>query len=434
MCMISCSCGRVAWTKTGENLGLTRVELSRREPDLSFSERLKGAVVRSKSRSQKIDAIVKKAISKQLDAESPVHVGDGEFLMKVGVGSPSVSFDAIVDTGSDLIWTQCMPCIQCYKQPSPIFDPSKSSTYSKVPCGSDLCNALQLKYCSHDCTYLYLYGDLSSTSGVLSYETFTIGNATRVPEIAFGCGNNNQGEGFQQGGGLVGLGRGPLSLTSQLASKSMVDSKFSYCLLPITDSTSKTSPLFFGNDAALSGAKTLELIRSSTIPTFWYIPITGITVDGSALDIPPGTFDLKANGSGGMIIDSGTTVTILDEAAYSPLKAAIQSAVHLTPADGSSTGLDLCYKMPSAGSVKPTFPSLTFNFKGGIDYEIPTENYFIEIDDGKEQLLCLAVLGSSGLLASGPSIFGNVQQQNYHILYNDADNILSFKPTTCDSL
>lgn len=425
--MISCSSDRLfsAWPKSSSDIENVRVRVNmtrRSEGELSFAERIRTAVDRSKGRTKKIEGLIRG----KLDAETPVEVGDGEFLMSVGVGTPSVSFEAIVDTGSDLIWTQCKPCQECFSQPTPIFDPSKSSTFSTIPCGDSLCDALGSTQtgCSPDCTFMYQYGDGSFTSGDLASETLSVGSS-KVKGIAFGCGHDNEGQGFSQGGGLVGLGRGGLSLISQLGSKA--ENMFSYCLLSITDSSSQTSPLFFGEGASLSGGKTMSLIKSSIIPTFWYIPVTGVTLNGKAVDIPPGTFDLQPDGSGGMIIDSGTTVTILDEAAYSPLKEAIQSAIHLTPVDGSSTGLDLCYGTSSTQDL--TLPTLTFNFKGGVDYELPPDNFFIQVS---QDLSCLAMLGvPSGNI---PSIFGNIQQQNFHILYNDAHNTLSFKPTKCDSL
>ncbi|XP_057813905.2 aspartic proteinase nepenthesin-2-like [Cryptomeria japonica] len=426
--MISCSSDRLfsAWPKSSSNENVKiRVNMTRRsEPELSIPERLRLAVDRSKGRMKKIGAFTKQKIGGRLDAETPVEVGDGEFLMSVGVGTPSVSFEAIVDTGSDLIWTQCKPCEDCFSQPTPIFDPSKSSTFSTIPCSDSICDALGNTQtgCTPDCTFMYQYGDGSFTSGDLAYETLSIGSS-KVKGIAFGCGHDNEGQGFSQGGGLVGLGRGGLSLLSQLGSKT--ENMFSYCLLSITDSSSQTSPLFFGEGASLSGAKSMSLIKSSIIPTFWYVPITGITINGKAVDIPPGTFDLQPDGSGGMIIDSGTTITYLDDAAYSPMKDAIQSAIHLTPVDGTSTGLDLCY---GTSSSKVTLPTLVFNFKGGVDYELPADNVFIQIS---ANLLCLAMLGEP---SGNPSIFGNIQQQNFHILYNNAKNTLSFKPTKCDSL
>ncbi|XP_059073584.1 aspartic proteinase nepenthesin-1-like [Cryptomeria japonica] len=382
--MISCSSDRLfsGWPKSSsdENVKI-RVNMTRRsERELGFSERLGLAVDRSKKRMKKIEALIRG----QLDAETPVEVRDGEFLMSVALRTPSVS----------LARTASLSLRQSSTPPSPPHFPQFPA-----------------------------YGDGSFTSGDLAYETLSIGSS-KVKGIAFGCGHDNEGQGFSQGGGLVGLGRGGLSLISQLGSKA--ENMFSYCLLPITDSSSQTSTLFFGEGASLSGgAKTLPLIKSSIIPTFWYIPITGITLNGKALDIPPGTFDLQSDGSGGMIIDSGTTVTILDQAAYSPLKEAIQSAIDLTPVDGSSTGLDLCYHTSSAHL---TLPTLVFKFKGGVDYELPADNFFIQ---ASENLLCLAMLGEP---SGNPSIFGNIQQQNFHILYNNAQNTLSFKPTKCDSL
>ncbi|XP_057853997.1 aspartic proteinase nepenthesin-2-like [Cryptomeria japonica] len=313
-----------------------RVNLTRRsEGDFNFTQRLSGAVDRSKIRMNMIEAFVKQRIAGQLDTETPLHVGNGEFLMNVAVGTPSVSFEAIVDTGSDLIWTQCRPCRNCYTQSTLIFDPSKSSTYSRVPYTNSLCNALKRfkTGCNPDCMFNYRYGDGSETSGDLAYESFSIGSGSgsMVAGIAFGCGHDNQGRGFSQGGGLVGLGRGALSLISQLGSK--VHNKFSYCLLSITDSPSQTSPLIFGEGGSLSGANTISLIKNCAIPSFWYIPVTGITLNGEAVNIPSGTFDLQSNGAGGMIIDSGTTLTYPIEAAYSRVKGAIQAAIDLTPTD-----------------------------------------------------------------------------------------------------
>ncbi|XP_057839425.1 aspartic proteinase nepenthesin-1-like [Cryptomeria japonica] len=398
-----------------------RANLTRRsEEGIDSTQRLRRAVDRSKRRMNTIEAFVEQQIAGQFDAETPIRVAGGEFLMDVAVGTPSVSFEAIVDTGSDLIWTQCMPCQKC-DQATPIFDPSKSSTYSRVPCTNSLCYALGVSKtgCNPDCTYDYTYVS-GETSGDLAYESLSIGSGSgsNVPRIAFGCSHNSQG--LSPYAGLVGLGRGLLSLISQLGP--MVDNKFSYCLLPRTDSSSQTSLLIFGESASLSGANTFAFIKNSAFPSFWYIPLTGITLNGKPVNIPAGTFDLQSNGRGGMIIDSGTTLTYLVEAAYTPLREAIQSAIDLTPTDGSSVGFDLCYQT----SGKVALPSLTFNFAGSVNYELPPENVFVR---ASENLLCLAMGAMRGL-----SIFGNVQQQNFQILYDNAQNTLSFKPAKCDSL
>ncbi|KAJ6846536.1 aspartic proteinase nepenthesin-1-like [Iris pallida] len=442
----SCAAAANATAAGGLRVDLTRVDSSR---NFSKLELLQRATLRSNHRMSRlvtrmhvVDAGASKAASSAAAANgrSPVHAGNGEFLMDLSIGTPSVPFSAIVDTGSDLVWTQCKPCVECFDQPTPIFDPSSSSTFSKLPCAADLCSALPTSTCNSDgaCEYLYTYGDSSSTQGVLGSETFTFGSskdAVSVPHVGFGCGDKNEGGGFSQGSGLVGLGRGPLSLTSQLGV-----SKFSYCLTSL-DETSKKSPLLFGSLAVLkeSGGGGGTAVLSTPIsknplqPSFYYLSLKGITVGGARVKIPSTTFELQSDGTGGLIIDSGTSITYLEEAGYKAVKKAFLSQVKLPVADGSDVGLDLCFSMPTgsssaaaAGTTDVEVPKLTFHFEGA-DLELPGENYMVL--DSNSGLLCLTMMGSSGM-----SIFGNFQQQNTQILYDLEKNTLSFVPANCADL
>ncbi|GAB4827863.1 hypothetical protein Ancab_034747 [Ancistrocladus abbreviatus] len=85
------------------------------------------------------------AIKAMLDGtsniDSPVNSGSGEFLMNLAIGTPPESFAAIMDAGSDLIWTQCEPCTQCFSQRNPIYNPQDSSSFSQPPRSSQLCQA-----------------------------------------------------------------------------------------------------------------------------------------------------------------------------------------------------------------------------------------------------------------------------------------------------
>ncbi|KAL4317858.1 hypothetical protein GQ457_18G013970 [Hibiscus cannabinus] len=65
-------------------------------------------------------------------AEAEIIVDSGEYLLNISLSTPGFDVVAIADTGSDLIWTQCKSCSQCFKQDAPLFDPSKSSTYRKI--------------------------------------------------------------------------------------------------------------------------------------------------------------------------------------------------------------------------------------------------------------------------------------------------------------
>nr|CAD1825111.1 unnamed protein product [Ananas comosus var. bracteatus] len=398
-----------------------RVDLTHIDSKGNFSklELLQRAAHRSHHRMSRLIARTTKAAGSSSQVQAPVHAGNGEFLMDLAIGTPSVPFSAILDTGSDLIWTQCKPCVDCFSQSTPIFDPSTSKTYSKLPCSSALCQALPTFSCKSDCEYLYSYGDSSSTQGVLASETFTFGS-TKVGHVAFGCGDTNEGDGFSQGAGLVGLGRGPLSLISQLGL-----GKFSYCLTSLD--SSKKSPLIFGSLADLSsGASSTPLVKNPTQASFYYLTLKGITVGATPLQIPSSTFALQEDGTGGLIIDSGTSITYLEQAGYKPLKKAFAAQMQLPVADGSAIGLDLCFSLPSDSSSSVEVPKLVLHFDGA-DLDLPANNYMI--GDSSSGLLCLTVMGSRGM-----SILGNFQQQNMQILYDVDNGKLSFAPAQCDQL
>lgn len=413
-----------------ENLGF-RVELKRVDhgQNLTKFERLQRGIKRGKHRLQRLNAMV--LASKSGDSssssvfETPVKAGNGEFLMKLSIGTPPESLSAIMDTGSDLIWTQCLPCSNCFDQKTPIFDPKKSSSFSKLSCSSSLCEALPTSTCSDGCEYFYAYGDYSSTEGVLASETFSFGDVS-VDGIGFGCGGDNEGDGFSQGAGLVGLGRGPLSLVSQLK-----EPKFSYCLTSMAGD-SETSPLLMGSLARVNkndtsfAAKTTPLIKNPSQPSFYYLSLQGISVGDTLLPIEKDTFSIKEDGSGGLIIDSGTTITYLEHKGFDVLKKEFVSQMKDLSVDNSgSQGLDLCFNLPKDSNTVEV-PKIVFHFKDA-DLELPAENYILsDLDLG---VLCLAMGGSSGM-----SIFGNIQQQNMLVVHDLEKESLSFIPTQCDQL
>lgn len=283
-----------------------------------------------------------------------------------------------------------------------------------------MCRNNGFYFSSAQCEYSYVYGDKSFTKGILSYETFTL-SSQNVSHIVFGCGKNNSGVSFPEGSGLVGFGRGPLSLVSQLGPS--MGNNFSYCLIPFL--SSKIGSLFLGNNVALNSCNvnSTPIIQSSSNPSYYYLSLARISVNGKFLAIPAGTFDLQSDGSGGLNIDSGTTVTYLKQNAYDVVKEALNSSINLPQVDGSS--LDLCFQQ---GSSNSSFPTMTFHFQGAY-FVLSKENYLFDIGNG---VMCLTMLSNRGI--TGLSIFGNLQQQNYQIFYDNRKNMLSFAPTVCGSL
>ncbi|RLM69833.1 hypothetical protein C2845_PM17G06460 [Panicum miliaceum] len=344
--------------------------------------------------------------------------GDGgAYDMDFSIGTPPQKVTGLADTGSDLIWTKCGACASCAPQGSPSYYPDKSSTFSKLPCSDRLCVALKsdkLATCPTDgaeCDYTYSYGLAAGdtfTQGYLASETFKLGGAA-APGVGFGCTNVSEGEYGKSSSGLVGLGRGPLSLVSQLNAGA-----FSYCL---TSDASKASPLLFGSAASLSGSGVQSTgILTSTSSTFYTVNLERISI-GSATT--PGTGD-------GVVFDSGTTLTFLSEPAYTQAKAAVLSQTNLARA-ADRLGFEACFDQYSGGG-DPTaaVPTMVLHFNGGADMALQVRNYFVDVGDG---VACWVVQRSPSL-----SIIGNIMQMDFHVRYDVDNSVLSFQPADCENL
>ncbi|KAG2709021.1 hypothetical protein I3843_05G200700 [Carya illinoinensis] len=403
---------------------LTHIDADR--DDLSPLQIIKRSIQRGKQRHRQFLNGLLMSTQASSGLRTPVEGGDGEFRMGLSIGTPPVPFLAIMDTGSDLIWTQCKPCTACFKQPTPIFDPAQSSSFANVSCSSPLCKKWADTKCGSSCLYSNSYGDGTSTEGFLATETFNFGGSdseSSVPDLGFGCGVNNGGPGLNDGAGIVGLGRGPLSLVSQLHTR-----QFSYCLTSI-GGTNGSSSLFIGSapsSVQVSNASTTPLLQNPVLPTFYYISLVGISVGRNRLPIPPSWFQLTSDGSGGLIVDSGTTVTLLTEEAYNVLRRYFLAETKLALSGSDNSGLDLCFEIPNGRAKQIEVPELTFHFEG-LDLALPPENYMIV--DEKMGLACLAMAPAGSF-----STFGNIQQQNMLVIHNLEQKTMSFIPTDCGKL
>ncbi|THU74565.1 hypothetical protein C4D60_Mb04t34720 [Musa balbisiana] len=298
------------------------------DPSSTAFDRVRAAAKRSALRPSRVArAGAGLAASGDTSIEAPVLPDSAEYLMEVELGTPKFKVVAIVDTGSDLIWANCKPCTECYEQTPPLFDPKGSSTYRDLSCDSRPCDELPVSGCSSNskCQYQYTYGDRSQVVGNLASETFTFAttgsNTIAIPKITFGCSHQSSGTFSNRTGGLVGLAAGQLSLVSQLGSS--IDSKFSYCLVPLSQ-TSATSKLVFGDGSDISGRNVLTTPLSIQ-ESFYYLTLNGISVGNTNISATSPT----ASGSPNIIIDSGTTLNILSPDLVDGLGKAVKDVVDL---------------------------------------------------------------------------------------------------------
>ncbi|KQK01807.2 hypothetical protein BRADI_3g58865v3 [Brachypodium distachyon] len=399
---------RLALTHVDSKIGFTKTELMRRAAHRSRLQALSG-----------------------YDANSPrLHSVQVEYLMELAIGTPPVPFVALADTGSDLTWTQCQPCKLCFPQDTPVYDPSASSTFSPVPCSSATClPTWRSRNCSNPsspCRYIYSYSDGAYSVGILGTETLTIGSSVpgqtvSVGSVAFGCGTDNGGDSLNSTG-TVGLGRGTLSLLAQLGV-----GKFSYCLTDFFNST-MDSPFFLGTLAELApGPGTVQstpLLQSPLNPSRYFVNLQGISLGDVRLPIPNGTFDLRADGNGGMMVDSGTTFTILAKSGFREVVDRVAQLLGQPPVNASSLDSP-CFPSPDG---EPFMPDLVLHFAGGADMRLHRDNYMSYNED--DSSFCLNIVGSP----STWSRLGNFQQQNIQMLFDMTVGQLSFLPTDCSKL
>lgn len=353
------------------------------------------------------------------DLSTPVSsgtkLGSGEYFSRVGVGQPPKPFYMVLDTGSDVNWIQSKPCMDCYNQTDQIYDPTASSSYSALTCSSQQCQQLETSACRNDkCLYQVSYGDGSFTVGEYATETVSFGKTGSVNRVAIGCGHDNEGL-FVGAAGLIGLGGGPLSLTSQIKANS-----FSYCL--VDRDTDRSSTLEFNSPSPYDSV-TAPLRKNRKLGSFYYVELIGVNVGGKTVPIPPSTFALDQDGSGGIIVDSGTAITRLQSEAYNSVRDAfVRLTRNLKPASGFAL-FDTCYDLSSLQSVK--VPTVSFQFSSGKSLALPAKNYLIPVDS--KGTFCFAFAPSS----SSMSIIGNVQQQGTRVTFDLANSIVGFSNNKC---
>lgn len=378
--------------------------------------------------------------------ESGVSLGSGEYFMDVFVGTPPKHFSLILDTGSDLNWIQCVPCYDCFEQNGPHYAPLDSTSFKQISCHDPRCQLVSSpdppqvcedKKHNQTCPYFYWYGDSSNTTGDFALETFTVNLTSpagepelrQVENVMFGCGHWNRGL-FHGAAGLLGLGRGPLSFSSQL--QSLYGHSFSYCLVDRNSNASVTSKLIFGEDKDLLAHPELNFTslvsggEHNPVDTFYYVQIKSIVVGGEVLNIPAETWNLSAQGAGGgTIVDSGTTLSYFADPAYKIIKEAFEKKVNNKyPVVNDFPMLNPCYNVSGVGKLE--LPTFGIVFGDGAVWNFPVENYFIKLEP--EEIVCLAVLGTP---PSALSIIGNYQQQNFHVLYDTKKSRLGFAPANC---
>ena len=110
----------------------------------------------------------------------------------------------------------------------PKFQPNQSSTYQPLKCSKDCTCDSEMKHC----VYEQHYSDMSFSSGVLGQDILSFGdqNELKAQHTVFGCENAEGGPIYGlPADGIMGLGRGYLSIVDQLVERGVITNSFSLC-------------------------------------------------------------------------------------------------------------------------------------------------------------------------------------------------------------
>lgn len=272
--------------------------------------------------------------------------------------------------------------------------------------------------------------------------------------FTFGCAHTTLGEPI----GVAGFGRGLLSFPAQLTSLSPhLGNRFSYCLVSHSfdsDRTRLPSPLILGryeDKEKRVNSEEAEFVYTNMLdnpkhPYFYAVGLEGISVGKRNIPAPGFLKMVDGEGNGGMVVDSGTTFTMLPASLYEKVVAEFDRRLGRFQERASQieekTGLSPCYYFDKV--VKANVPTVELHFVGSnSSVALPRKNYFYDFLDGgdgkakKRNVGCLMLMngGDEEELSGGPgATLGNYQQQGFEVVYDLGKGKVGFARRQCASL
>ncbi|XP_041998228.1 aspartic proteinase 36-like isoform X1 [Salvia splendens] len=362
----------------------------------------------------------------------------GLYFTKVRLGTPPRDFNVQIDTGSDILWVACSSCTDCPKSsglgiPLNFFDPGASSTVSSISCSDNICASIvqtSAAECfgeSNQCGYSFQYADQSGTAGfyvsdILYFDSILTTSlvVNSSAPIVFGCSTSLFGDlakSTKSLDGIFGFGRQDVSVISQLSSHKITPKVFSHCLKGDGNG---------GGIFALGEVLDPRIVYTPLVPSqpHYNLYLQSISVNGELLPIDPTVFTTSVNQ--GTIVDSGTTLVYLVEAAYEPFIAAIAAAVSTSASSIISNG-NQCYLVST--SVAEIFPPVSFNFAGGASMFLKPIDYLVRSGfvDGAS-MWCVGFLKASN---QGTTILGDLVLKDKIFVYDLAQQRLGWADYDC---
>ncbi|XP_004501630.1 aspartyl protease AED3 [Cicer arietinum] len=342
----------------------------------------------------------------------------GNYVVRVKIGTPGQLFFMVLDTSTDEAFAPCSGCIGCS---STTFSPNSSTSYGPLDCSVPQCGQVRGFSCpatgSGACSFNQTYAG-SSFSATLIQDSLRLSTDV-IPTYSFGCISAISGSSIPAQG-LLGLGRGPLSLLSQ--SGSLYSGVFSYCL-PSFKSYYFSGSLKLGPVGQPKSIRTTPLLRNPHRPSLYYVNLTGISVGRVHVPLPYEFLAFDPNTGSGTIIDSGTVITRFVEPVYNAVRDEFRKQV--TGPFSSLGAFDTCF----VKTYETLAPAITLRFTD-LNLTLPMENSLIHSSSGS--LACLAMAAAPSNVNSVLNVIANFQQQNLRVLFDTVNNKVGIARELCN--
>ncbi|CAN1253255.1 Aspartic proteinase 36 [Linum perenne] len=366
--------------------------------------------------------------------------GVGLYYAKIGIGTPSNDYYVQVDTGSDIMWVNCIQCKECPRTSSlgidlTLYDINQSASGSLVTCDKEFCSEVNggpLSGCTANvtCPYLEIYGDGSSTAGyfvkdVVKYDRVSgdLETTSANGSVIFGCGARQSGDlgssTEEALDGILGFGKANSSMISQLAATGRVKKIFAHCL------DGKNGGGIFAIGHVVEPRVNMTPIMLDQ--PHYNVNMTAVQVGHDVLNLPADVFE--AGERKGAIIDSGTTLAYLPEMIYKPLVTKIISE---QPDLRVQTVRDEYTCFQYSGSVDDAFPNVTFYFANSLFLRVYPHEYLFPFQDG---YWCLG-WQNSGLQSRdrrNMTLLGDLVLSNKLVLYDLERQAIGWTEYNCSS-
>ncbi|XP_004495535.1 aspartic proteinase 36-like [Cicer arietinum] len=368
----------------------------------------------------------------------------GLYYTKLALGSPKKDYYVQVDTGSDIMWVNCVECSRCPKKSDigidlTLYDPKGSKTSELIFCDHEFCSSTYdgpIPGCKAEtpCPYSITYGDGSATTGyyVRDFLTFNRvnGNRQTAPQnssIIFGCGAVQSGtlgsSPNEALDGILGLGQANSSVLSQLAASGKVKKIFSHCL----DTVNGGGIFAIGELVEPKVSTTTPLVPNMA---HYNVVLKNIEVDGDVLELPSDVFD-SGNGKG-TVIDSGTTLAYLPAIVYDqliPKVFARQHGLRLYLVDEQFK----CF--PYTGNVDGNFPVVKLHFEDSLSLTVYPHSYLFAYEDHGVPVWCIGWQKSVTQTKDGKdmTLLGDLVLSNKLVLYDLENMVIGWTDYNCSS-